>query len=133
MGAAQDDENFDNDNVHDETKLGDSFSMVDGKQEAQISSHGEVGGICTGFVCPISKCAPHLLKSENISGCGFPWKAHIVVLGACDTARGQITGEAVLNLPRALMIAGVPCVVVSQWNVGDSSTCELMKSFYYIQ
>jgi CHAT domain-containing protein len=33
-------------------------------------------------------------------------------------------------LPRALTIAGVPCVVVSQWNVRDSSTCNLMKGFY---
>jgi CHAT domain-containing protein len=54
----------------------------------------------------------------------------MVVLSACDTARGQITGEGVLNLPRALMIAGVPSIVVSQWKVGDSSTCELMKGFY---
>jgi CHAT domain-containing protein len=29
------------------------------------------------------------------------------------------------------MIAGVPCVVVSQWKVGDSCTCELMKGFYW--
>jgi CHAT domain-containing protein len=25
---------------------------------------------------------------------------------------------------------GVPCVVVSQWKVDDSSTCDLMKVFY---
>jgi len=128
---SQDDENFDYDNAHEETELGDlSFSMVDVKEEAQISSHAEVGGIRTGIFVPISEGAPDLLKSENISGCGFRWEAHMVVLSACDTARGKITGEGVLNLPRALMIAGVPCVVVSQWKVGDSSTCELMKGFY---
>jgi hypothetical protein len=103
--------------------------MVDVKEEAQISSHGEVGGICSGFVVPISKHA-RILKSENISGCGFQWGAHTVVLSACDTARGQVTGEGVLNLPRALMIAGVPSVVVSQWKVDDSPTCELMKGLY---
>ncbi|CAK9271492.1 unnamed protein product [Sphagnum jensenii] len=131
MPRAQDDQNFDYDNAHDETELGDlSFSMVDVNKEAQISSHGEVGGVRTGIVVPLSKLAPDILKSENISGCGFQWKAHMVVLSACDTARGQITSEGVLNLPRALMIAGVPCVVVSQWEVGDSSTCELMKGFY---
>ncbi|CAK9855500.1 unnamed protein product [Sphagnum jensenii] len=130
MLRAQDDENFDYDNAHDETELGDlSFSMVDGNEEAQISSHGEVGGVGAGIVAPLSK-HPDLLKSEDISGCGFQWKAHMVVLSACDTAIGQITSEGVLNLPRALMIAGVPCVVVSQWQVGDSSTCDLMKGFY---
>ncbi|CAK9867312.1 unnamed protein product, partial [Sphagnum jensenii] len=128
MHRAQDDNFFDDDNAHDETELRDF--MVDGKEEAQISSHGEVGGIRTGIVVPISKHAPHILKSENISGCGFQWEAHMVVLSACDSARGQITGEGVLNLPRALMIAGVPSVVVSQWKVGDQSTCDLMKGFY---
>jgi hypothetical protein len=131
MLRAQDDEALDYDNAHDETELGDLlFSMVDVKEETQISSHSEVGGIRTGIVVPISKHAPDILKSENISGCGFQWETHMVVLSACDTARGQITGEGVLNLPRALMIAGVPCVVVSQWKVGGSSTCELMKGFY---
>ncbi|CAK9271496.1 unnamed protein product [Sphagnum jensenii] len=130
MPRAQDDENFDYDNAHDETELGDlSFAMVNVNEEAQISSHGELGGVRTGNVVPLSKHA-RLLKSENISGCGFKWKAHMVVLSACDTAKGQITSEGVLNLPRALMIAGVPCVVVSQWEVGDSSTFELMKGFY---
>jgi len=104
--------------------------MVDVKEETQLSSHGEVGGIRTGVVVPISKDAPDTLKAENISGCGFQWRAHMVVLSACDTARGQITGEGVLNLPRALLIAGVPSVVVSQWKVGDQSTCKLMKGFY---
>jgi len=54
----------------------------------------------------------------------------MVVLSACDIARGQITGEGVLNWPRTLMIAGVPCVGVSQWEVDDSSTSKLMKGFY---
>jgi CHAT domain-containing protein len=128
MRRAQDDKIFHDDNAHDEIELRDS--TVDGKEEAQISSHGEVGGIRTEIVVPISKDAPHIFKSENISGCGFQWEAHMVVLSASDTARGQIMGEGVLNLPRALMIAGVPSVVVSQWKVGDQSTCELMKGFY---
>jgi hypothetical protein len=119
---------FDDDTMLDESKALDV--MVDGKEEAQISSRGEVGGIRSGIVVPISKQAPHILKSENISGCGCQWEAHMVVLNTCDSARGQITGEGVLNLPRALMLAGIPSVVVSQWKVGDQSTCELMKGFY---
>jgi hypothetical protein len=128
MPLAEDNGNFDCDNAQNETELEDS--MVNVKEEAQMSSHGEVGGIRTGFVVRISEDAPDILKAENISGCGFQWKAHMVVLSACDTARGQITGEGVLNLPRALMIAGVPSVVVSQWKVGDQSTCKLMNGFY---
>ncbi|CAK9259993.1 unnamed protein product [Sphagnum jensenii] len=119
---------FDDDTAHDEpTPLN---VMVDGKEEAQISSCGEIGGIRSGIVVRISKQDPHILKSENISGCGFQWEAHMVVLSTCDSARGQITGEGVLNLPRALMFAGIPSVVASQWKVNDNCTFELMKSFY---
>jgi hypothetical protein len=38
--------------------------------------------------------------------------------------------KGVLNLPQPLFIAMVPCVVVSQWKVDDSSTCDLLKGFY---
>jgi CHAT domain-containing protein len=54
----------------------------------------------------------------------------MVVLSASDTAKGKIMVYGVLNLPRALMIARVPCVGASQWQVDDSSTCDLMKGFY---
>jgi CHAT domain-containing protein len=38
--------------------------------------------------------------------------------------------KGVLNLPQPLFIAMVPCAVVSQWKVDDSSTCDMMKGFY---
>jgi len=105
--------------------------MVDvHEEEAQISNRGEMQGRHNQVHVPISEFEDDILKSENISGCGFEWRAHMVVLSACDTAKGKIMAEGVLNLPRALMIAGVPCVVVSQWKVDDSSTCDLMKGFY---
>lgn len=42
----------------------------------------------------------------------------------------QVLSEGVLNLPRAFLIAGVPCVVASQWRVDDDMTPELMNEFY---
>ncbi len=105
--------------------------MVDvHEEEAQISNRGEMQARHNQVLTPISKHANDLLKSENIIGCGFKWRVPMVVLSACDTAKGKIMAEGVLNLPRALMIAGVPCVVVSQWKVADSSTYDLMKGFY---
>jgi CHAT domain-containing protein len=127
---SQDDAICDYDNV--ETKVGGlslENKMVDvHEEEAQISTHGE--GMHNKVLVPISKYSDNILKSENISGCGFEWRAHMVVLSASDTAKGKIMAEGVLNLPRALMIVGVPCVVASQWTVDDSSTCDLMKGFY---
>lgn len=56
--------------------------------------------------------------------------AEMVVLSACDTGRGTLTGDGVIGLSRALMAAGVPTVVVSLWAVPDASTATLMTEFY---
>lgn len=55
----------------------------------------------------------------------------VVVLSACQTARGQLlSGEGIVGLSRAFLYAGARAVVVSLWNVSDISTGQLMKSFY---
>jgi CHAT domain-containing protein len=57
-------------------------------------------------------------------------KAHLVVLSACDTGRGEITGDGVIGLSRSMIAAGVPSVVVSLWAIDDQSTAVLMSEFY---
>lgn len=59
-----------------------------------------------------------------------PLKAKMVVLSACQTGRGKITGDGVVGLSRAFIIAGAPSVVVSQWNVDDVMTEYQMGEFY---
>lgn len=56
--------------------------------------------------------------------------ANLVVLSACNTGRGRITGDGVVGLSRSLIAAGVPSVVVSLWAVPDASTATLMTEFY---
>ncbi|BDA71624.1 hypothetical protein CAL7716_057900 [Calothrix sp. PCC 7716] len=56
--------------------------------------------------------------------------AELVVLSACDTGRGRITGDGVIGLSRALISAGVPSVLVSLWSVPDAPTSLLMTEFY---
>jgi CHAT domain-containing protein len=56
--------------------------------------------------------------------------AELVVLSACDTGRGRITGDGVIGLSRSLFIAGTPSVIVSLWAVPDAPTEELMTEFY---
>jgi CHAT domain-containing protein len=56
--------------------------------------------------------------------------AKLVVLSACDTGRGRITGDGVIGLSRSLITAGVPSVIVSLWSVPDAPTAELMVEFY---
>jgi filamentous hemagglutinin family protein len=57
-------------------------------------------------------------------------QADLVVLSACDTGRGKITGDGVLGLSRSWLAAGAPSLVVSLWEVDDNSTSELMLNFY---
>jgi CHAT domain-containing protein/Flp pilus assembly protein TadD len=56
--------------------------------------------------------------------------ADLAVLSACDTGRGEITGDGVVGLSRSLIAAGVPSVIVSLWAVDDASTRDLMGNFY---
>jgi CHAT domain-containing protein len=56
--------------------------------------------------------------------------AELVVLSACDTGRGTLTGDGVLGLSRSWLAAGTSSLVVSLWAVNDKSTSELMTDFY---
>ncbi|MBD2294484.1 CHAT domain-containing protein [Anabaena sphaerica FACHB-251] len=58
--------------------------------------------------------------------------AELVVLSACDTGRGVITGDGVIGLSRSFFAAGVPSIVVSLWAVPDAPTSILMTEFYQI-
>ncbi|MBS1808818.1 MAG: CHAT domain-containing protein [Acidobacteria bacterium] len=57
--------------------------------------------------------------------------ANLVVLSACETARGNIRpGEGVVGLSWAFFLAGSRTLVVSQWQVHSASTAELMVRFF---
>jgi len=56
--------------------------------------------------------------------------AELVVLSACDTGRGRLTGDGVIGLARSFMGAGVPSIVVSLWAIPDAPTARLMTEFY---
>lgn len=58
-------------------------------------------------------------------------RADLVVLSACETARGRVSeGEGVIGMSWALFVAGAPATVVSQWKVDSASTTELMLGFH---
>lgn len=56
--------------------------------------------------------------------------AELVVLSACNTGRGRITGDGYIGLSTALILSGVPSAIVSLWSIPDSPTAFLMKEFY---
>ena len=58
-------------------------------------------------------------------------RADLVVLSACETARGRIgAGEGMVGFSWAMFIAGVPSIVVSQWKVESAGTRDLMINFH---
>ncbi|HAJ61334.1 MAG TPA: Fis family transcriptional regulator [Cyanobacteria bacterium UBA8543] len=60
--------------------------------------------------------------------------AQLIVLSACHTGQGDITGDGVIGLSRSLIAAGVPSAIVSLWAVPDAPTSLLMTEFYrYLQ
>jgi len=58
-------------------------------------------------------------------------QADLVVLSACETARGRVAaGEGVLGLMWAFFVAGSPATLVSQWQVESKGSAALMIEFH---
>ena len=92
--------------------------------------HPELSGLVLSLVDENGNPQDGFLRLHEIYNLYLP--AELVVLSACQTGLGQeVRGEGLLGLTRGFMYAGIPRVVVSLWNVGDRSTAELMKRFYW--
>lgn len=58
-------------------------------------------------------------------------RAQLIVLSACETARGQVvTGVETFGILRGLMGAGARSVILTHWSVDDEATSDLFAAFY---
>lgn len=57
--------------------------------------------------------------------------ADVVILSACETARGAIGGgEGVVGMAWSFFLAGARSTVATQWRIASSSTADLMIAFH---
>lgn len=57
-------------------------------------------------------------------------KINMVILSACETALGNISGDQIFGLQRGFKRAGVQSLLMSLWEVDDEATQILMTEFY---
>lgn len=111
-------------------------STLDDVAIAHFATHGLLDDFGTSIpgalaLTPTSSSSTDsgFLTAAEISE--LPINAQLVVLSACDTGQGTITGDGVVGLSRSFLTAGVENVVVSLWSVEDDSTAYLMTEFYH--
>ena len=61
---------------------------------------------------------------------GIQLNADLVVLSACRTGLGAVSGDGVIGLARAFLYAGTPSVVATLWDVADEPAARLMPDLY---
>jgi len=61
---------------------------------------------------------------------GLSLDANLVVLSACRSGGGLITGDGIANLARAFFYAGASSMIVSVWDVADEPAKRLLPAFY---
>ena len=93
----------------------------------QLYTHAAVSSINNEPVIYFSDSALYL--SDLISE--FEPITRLVVLSACETARGKIyQGEGVFSFNRGFAALGIPAAITNLWRVDSKSTYELTELFY---
>jgi len=62
----------------------------------------------------------------------YRWKldADLVMLSACKSGDGMVTGDGIATFARAFLYAGASSLVVSLWDVADEPSSRLAPAFY---
>ena len=61
---------------------------------------------------------------------GIDVNADLVILGACRTAGGAVSGDGIMGLSRAFFYAGTPSIIATMWDIADEPSRRLVQEFY---
>lgn len=70
-----------------------------------------------------------IVTAYEISGLDFSGM-DLVVLSACETGLGQLSGDGVFGLQRGFKLAGVNSIIMTLNKVDDDITCDFMSRLY---
>jgi len=118
--------------------VGDSATETAVKQSAgkvsilHLATHGLIDDhaqLYSALVLTPSVGDDGLLEAREIAS--LPLQADLVVLSACDTAGGQVvSGEGLMGMAWAVMAAGCPRMIGTQWRVDSAAAARLMVAFH---
>ncbi|HEY9692395.1 MAG TPA: CHAT domain-containing protein [Oculatellaceae cyanobacterium] len=115
----------------DEATKANVLARLPQAKYVHLATHGlfdDFQGLQSAIALAPTQTDNGLLTAEEVLN--LKLNAELVVLSACNTGRGRITGDGVIGISRAFISAGVPSVIVSLWSVPDTPTAELMTEFY---
>lgn len=70
-----------------------------------------------------------ILTAQDLSAMNLG-KVDMVVMSACQSGLGEVSGEGVFGLQRGFKLAGANTLLMSLWKVDDEATQQLMTAFY---
>jgi CHAT domain-containing protein len=94
-----------------------------------LATHAEVvpGDPMASFVA----LAGDRLTARAVQAMELP--ARLVVLAACETGAGRVTGDGVIGLSRAFLAAGPLAVLMTLWPITERDSLRLLRRFHDLQ
>ena len=96
-------------------------------------SCGDSGGMMSDDEQSVSdnhSLTNYLLTASDIINLSLSARVVVLSSGYTDEKAGRINADGVIGLTRALLVAGVKCVVFSLWSVPELACRTFLKTFY---